>query len=168
MLDVLLKGLIGGNVIPGFGVSPDAGNASVTISIPKNHPKAEKLVELAQLLATQKTLTSGIIIDRGKDDFAIEKFISLMKEIVGGDTVDYMISELERQTKKSIGNAIVDQGNKIMDKPAAVGHLMESMFKSGAFADAGMSLDKLGNMAEFMKKEDEMPKNTPIDIKSDD
>jgi len=168
MLDMLLKGLVGGSVIPGFGIKPGAGNASVTISIPKDHPKADKLIELAQLLATQKTLPSGIAVDRGKDDFAVEKFIALMREIVGSDTVGYLMSELSRQSKSSLGDAIAGQGERLMQKPAAMGHLVEGVLKSGVFSDKGMSLGTMSNIAGFMKQNDEFPKNTPIDVKLDD
>ncbi len=106
MLGPLLQLLTTG-AVPGFEVKRDGG--SVKVSIPKSHPKADKLLALAKELATRKTTPSGIFYDTGPNDSSVDRILALLKDIVD---MEYLMAELNRQealkTKKNVSDGVED------------------------------------------------------------
>lgn len=93
MIDVL-KLLMGGQVkIPGLDVQP---GGKISISIPSDHPKAGKILALAQALATRKTLDSGIVIDTGPNDVSVDRFLNLLLDVVGPEEFDRVSPKVTR------------------------------------------------------------------------
>ena len=89
---LLTQKLLSGNLVPGFKLEVEP--AQVTISVPRSHPHADKLVALAQMLATRRVYNDGIEIDHGADDEAVNTMLMFMREI-GKRTLTLQLLEEE-------------------------------------------------------------------------
>jgi len=146
MIDLIAE-LAAGNLIPGFSAKKNP-DASVSLSIPRNE-KALNLVALAQELATQKTLPSGIAINTGPNDAHVEKFFELLREFVD---VDYLLSELERQQTQRGNKATLDTLRRAVEHPQIRNTLSKEMVTNPLSPlSASFSTDekqRLANMAD--------------------
>ena len=85
--------LLSGGLIPGFSVSKDE-KLNVKISIPRDHPKAEKLLALAEELASRRVLPSGIVVDYAPKPVYDDRLLKLLRDIVD---VDEIMAEAARR-----------------------------------------------------------------------
>jgi len=112
----ILGSLLTGALIPGFGITKN-NDASVTISIPKDHPKAEKLLALAKELATRKTTASGIEYNTGPNQGNVDKVMTLLRDIIDVEMVE---AALARQHLDQAGNAAAGKLMSALDNPNAL------------------------------------------------
>lgn len=153
----LMNSIMAGNVIPGFKVE-QGPCAQISISIPKTHPKAESLINLAKLLATQQTLKSGVIINKGANDESISIFLKALREC-GVDT-DALLADLKKQQLDSISKVVRE--TPIADNPGIGAHLLLGALDEGMPHSISPSLL---NRVEELKKTNEWPqKSKPIDL----
>jgi hypothetical protein len=109
----MIDGLLG-LLVPELGLTQGEGG-SVTISIPKDHPKAEKLLELAETLATRQEYESGIVVDTGPNDLHVERVLDLLSEVVD---VDALLERVAQESRLRAENPnLANIARKLMGTP---------------------------------------------------
>jgi len=96
----------------------------VNIRIPRNHPGLERLLKVAETLATSQDLPSGVSVDGIYRPGAVEEFIDALKQVVGRDTVDRLLEQVT--APMSLGPMSV-KPNPLMQLAGLAGQLLPAI-----------------------------------------
>lgn len=115
----------------------DPGRATVTITIPGDHPKADKLRRLAAELADYRRLASGLEIRReylpGSEERLKEVLREIVDDLAGAGAFDGIMADLGRRQAEAESKALLGRATAALSDPAGMGMLVAEAFKSKAF-----------------------------------
>jgi len=109
-----ILGAMGNNSLIAPGLSIEKKGAEVSVSFPRNHPKAEKFLALAKELATRKTTDSGIEYNTGPNQGNVDKVMTILADIVD---MELLQAEFNRQASVRASNELEDQFRTAMKDP---------------------------------------------------
>jgi hypothetical protein len=165
MMDIIMQSLFTGGLIPGFELSRPTP-ATVKISIPRDHPKAEKLLALAEEVATRKTLDSGIMVDTGPNAKSMERILTMLRDIVD---VDQLLLELNRQAMDNNWEPFNEAAIKALMSPETSSKFFKSAVDKGIHKAIGLTADKTQKLANVLDDAIEhggtLPDN-PVEIRT--
>jgi hypothetical protein len=142
----LLGSLLGGNLIPGFSVQRDE-MLNVQISIPRDHPKAMKLLALAEELATRQVLPSGIIVDYAPK-IHDDRLMALLRDIVD---VDAIMNEAARRHREEKEIRLQQDVSRSVADPAKALKATADILK-GAHAVLPLTTDEKDRVANVLQE----------------
>ena len=127
-----------------FGASQQGGEQSITFSIPKDHPHADKLLKLSQVLSGQRQLPGGIIIQEGitRPD-ASDQFLNALREALGNEIFDELMAEFDRRRQANEDKTLLQAGRSVVGDPITRSTFLHAFGAMGALgqmpADARQS-----------------------------
>lgn len=124
-------------------VKRDAERATISITIPGDHPKAQQLRQLAAELAHYRRLASGLEINRRYLPGSEERLKDLLRDIVDGTAgagmFDKLMMDLEqRQVQLDAKTQIGHLAQQFAD-PATMGKVVVEAFKEKALSAETMA-----------------------------
>lgn len=120
-----LLGLLGGLSNPPTGQP----TAPISLSIPRDHPMAQEILNAAQALATTRETASKVVYRTGKldPDKCVEDFLVVLRKLAKyeGLDLDAEIDKL-RSVQPGVGNGLLDIAKKLaksegLDIPGILG-----------------------------------------------
>jgi len=152
MLDVIGK-LLAARMQVANGDAP-----SVTISLPLDDPRSQKIKEIAQKLLIRKTTIrkSGLQTTTGLEcpDNA-DRFLKSLREELGDELMGEIETDLLAQIKLKQSTAISDVKKTVLDQGQGTGQIFDEILRSTGFKDQipPGQVEKMGNLAqELLKK----------------
>lgn len=91
--------------------APVNPNTSISISIPVDHPNAEKLVKLAQLLASRQELPGGIVVEKLLRPGAVDEFLDALRPF--GVDVEQIRESFKMQPALPTGDELLSAAKKM-------------------------------------------------------
>lgn len=127
--------------------------ASVTISIPKTHPAAKKIMDAAAKLAAVTQLQGGIVLQKHvPPHYAEEELLKVLREELGGEVVDHAIQQVAFQQRENEQRLKILAWSRSMHNHDVQGKLVIEAAKLGVLqrqiAEDG------GDMTRFLNKAD--------------
>lgn len=154
MFSVILEAVASGLFIPGLSVTARSDAPGLKISIPRDHPKAGKLLQLAQFLASHVEYANGLRVERTcpvAPQDAEDALLDMLRAIVDPEEVDQTVARIKDWSRERRAEEFLTKQLRMLHTPTEAAAVIDAGLVAGREHFDPKSKELISNVADRLR-----------------